>query len=72
VKLIGHFKVEKGSESKNRLESQNGIEKLINLKHPCVSAPFGFVVSSIWTELKIVRADAPIGSLETVLQTSPS
>jgi serine/threonine protein kinase len=44
----------------------------MNLKHPRVAAPFEFVVSSIWTELKIVRAYAPLGSLEEVLQTSPS
>jgi serine/threonine protein kinase len=72
VKLIGYFAVENGSESENRLEIQNGIEKLMNLKHPCVAAPFGFVVSSTWMELKIVRAYAPIGLLEEVLQTSPS
>jgi serine/threonine protein kinase len=72
VKLIGGVDVEKGSESENRLEIQNEIEKLMNLKHPCVAAPFGFVVSSTWTELKLVRAYAPIGSLEEILQTSPS
>jgi serine/threonine protein kinase len=44
----------------------------MNLKHPCVASPFGFVVSSTWTELKLVRAYAPIGSLEEILQTSPS
>jgi hypothetical protein len=72
VKLIGSFDVEKGSESENRLEIQNEIEKLMNLKHPCVAALFGFVVSSTWTELKIVRAYSPIDSLEEALQTSPS
>jgi serine/threonine protein kinase len=71
VKLIGGFDVEKDNESKNRLEIHNEIEKLMNLKHPCVAAHFGFVVSSTWTELKIVRAYAPIGSLEDILQTSP-
>jgi serine/threonine protein kinase len=44
----------------------------MNLKHLCVAAPFGFVVSSNWTELKIARAYARIGSLEEVLQTCPS
>jgi serine/threonine protein kinase len=44
----------------------------MNLKHPCIAAPFGFIVSSTWTELKIARAYSPIGSLEEVLQTSPS
>jgi serine/threonine-protein kinase len=72
VKLIGYFDVKNGSESENRPAIQNEIEKQMNLKHPCVAPPFGFVVSSTWTELKIVRAYAPIGSLEEVLQTSPS
>jgi maternal embryonic leucine zipper kinase len=71
VKVIESFDVEKGSKSENRLEIQNESEKLMNLKHPCVAALFGFVVSSTWTELKIVRAYTPIGSLEEVLQTSP-
>jgi hypothetical protein len=72
VKLIGTFDVEKGSELENRLEIHSEIEKLINLMHPCVAARFGFVVSSTWTEQKIVRAYVRIGSLEDVLQTSPS
>jgi hypothetical protein len=72
VKLIHHFDIESNSESVNQLEIQNEIEKLMNLKHPCVATPFGFVVSSRWTELKLVRAYSSIGSLETVLQRSPS
>jgi serine/threonine protein kinase len=66
------FDVENGSESDNRLGIQNEIETQMNLKHPCIAAPFGFVVSSTWTELKIARAYTSIGSLEEVLQTSPS
>jgi serine/threonine-protein kinase len=72
VKLICCVDVENGSESENRLDIQNKIEKLMNLKHPCVAVPFGFVVSSTWTELKMVRTYARIGLLEEVLQTSPS
>jgi serine/threonine protein kinase len=72
VTLIDHFDVQNGRESENRLQIENEIEKLMNLKHSCVAAPFGFVVSSTWTELKIVRTYFPIGSLEEVLQTSPA
>jgi hypothetical protein len=72
VKLIGYFDVENGSETENQLEIQNWIEKLMNLKHTCVAVSFGFVISSTWRELKIVRAYSPIGSLEELLQTSPS
>jgi serine/threonine protein kinase len=72
VKLIGRFDFEKRCESGTRLEIENEIEALMNLRHPCVAAPYGFVVSSNWTELKIARAYAPIGSLEEILQTSPS
>jgi serine/threonine protein kinase len=71
VKVRYSVDVEKGSESENRFEIQNKIEKLMNLKHPGVAALFGFVISSTWTELKIVRAYVQIGSLEEVLQTSP-
>jgi hypothetical protein len=72
AKLMDSFDVENGSESENRLGIQNEIEKQMNLKHPCVTAPFGFVVSSTWTELKIARPYPSIDSLEEVLQTSPS
>jgi serine/threonine protein kinase len=72
VQLIHHFDVQNSRESENRLEVQSEIEKQMNLKHPCVAAPFGFVISSNWTALKIVRVYSPIGSLEKVLQTSPS
>jgi hypothetical protein len=71
VRLVGHFDVEKGDGSGTRVEIQNEIEKLMNLRHPCVAATFGFIVSLNWTELKIVRAYAGMGSLEKVLQTSP-
>jgi serine/threonine protein kinase len=69
--LISSFDVENGSESENRLEIQNEIEKLMNLRHPCIASPFGFVVSSTWTELNIARAYVRIGSLEEILQTHP-
>jgi serine/threonine protein kinase len=72
VTLIGYVDVENGIESENQLEIQNEIEKQMNLKRPCVANLFGFLASSTWTELKIVRAYAPIGLLEEVLQTSPS
>jgi serine/threonine protein kinase len=72
VKLICLFNVEHNTQSENRLERQTEIGKLMDLKHPCIAAPFGFIVSATWTELKIVRTYHPIGSLEEVLQTSPS
>jgi hypothetical protein len=72
VKLIDHFDVENNTESDNRLKSENEFEKLMNLKHSCVIEPFGFVISSTWTELKIMHTYTQIGSLEVVLQTSPS
>jgi serine/threonine protein kinase len=72
VKLMCLFNVKDNTQSEKRLEIQTEIEKLMNLKHPCLAAPFGFIVSSTWTELKIVRTYYPIGSLEEVLQTSPS
>jgi hypothetical protein len=71
VKLIDRFDVEKGGESGTRLEIQNVIEKLMNLRHPCIAVPLGFVVLSNETELKIARAYLRIGSLEEVLQTHP-
>jgi hypothetical protein len=43
----------------------------MNLKHPCIAAHLGFVVSSTWMELKILRGYAPLGSREEVLQASP-
>jgi serine/threonine protein kinase len=72
VKVIDRFDVQNDGESETQLEIQNEIEKLMNLKHSCVAPPFGFVISSPWTELRIVRMYFPIGSLEEVLQTSPS
>jgi serine/threonine protein kinase len=62
----------KGSKSGVVHVLQNEIEKLMNLRHPCVADPFGFVFLSNCTELKIARAYARLGSLEEVLQTSPS
>jgi serine/threonine protein kinase len=44
----------------------------MNLKHLCITAPFGFIVSATWTELKIVWTYYPIGSLEEAVRTSPS
>jgi serine/threonine protein kinase len=72
VKLIHHFDVENNSESEHQLKIQSEIEEPMNLKHPDVAGPFGFVVSSNCTELKVVRAYPRIGSLKTVLQTAPS
>jgi hypothetical protein len=41
-----HFDVEY-SESENRLEVENEIQKLMTLKHPCVAVPFRSVVRQV-------------------------
>jgi serine/threonine protein kinase len=68
VKLILRLDVEESDENMIQRE----IEKMMNLRHPCVATPFGFVLSSNWRELKIVRVYDGFDSLEKVLQTSPS
>jgi serine/threonine protein kinase len=72
VKLDRRLDIEKREDCWTQIEIENEIEKLMNLRHPCVVAPLGFVVSSNWTELKIARMYGRCGSLEEVLQTSPS
>jgi hypothetical protein len=57
---------------KSRIE--NELENLINLRHPCISAPIGFVVpneSGNLRELKIVRLHLPVSSLSEVLSGNP-
>jgi hypothetical protein len=72
VKLNRRLDVEQGDDCWTEIEIENEIEKLLNLRHPCIVAPLGFVVSSNWTELKVARVYGRCGSLEEVLQTSPS
>jgi serine/threonine protein kinase len=72
VKLDRRLDVEKSDDCWTQIEIENEIERLMNLRHPCVVAPLGFVVSSNWTELKLARVYGRCGSLKEVLQTSPS
>jgi serine/threonine protein kinase len=60
----------------NVSESQIGmeLENLINLGHPCIAAPIGFVFpieSGSWQELKIVRLYFEGCSLTEVLRVNP-
>jgi hypothetical protein len=43
----------------------------MHLRHPCVATPLDFAVSLKWRELNIAHKQAPIDSLDEVLQTSP-
>jgi hypothetical protein len=54
--------------------SESGIEKLINLRHPCISAPIGFIIpieSDSLRELKIVRMYLEVFSLSKVISVNP-
>jgi hypothetical protein len=53
---------------------ENEIEKLINLRHPCISAPFGFVLpidSENSHGLKIIRFYFQGFSLAKILSVNP-
>jgi serine/threonine protein kinase len=52
-----------------RIESR--IEKLMNLRHPCISSTIGVVLRSPLQELQIVRPYCPGNSLSEVISTSP-
>jgi serine/threonine protein kinase len=58
------------SESVEKSQIVNELENLINLHHPCIAAPIGFLVSSesvCWEELKIVRLYSEGCSLAEIL-----
>jgi serine/threonine protein kinase len=58
---------------KSRLERE--LEKLINLRHPCIAAPIGFVIpveSGSAEELKIVRMYFDCCSLSEVISINPN
>jgi hypothetical protein len=68
VKSIAHLEC----VEKSRIE--NAIENLINLRHPCIAAPIGFVVSiesGSLQELKIVRLYSEGWSLAEVIFGNP-
>jgi serine/threonine protein kinase len=63
------------SEDVNESEIDDEIEKLINLRHPCIAAPIGFIFppdSDNQEELKIVRLYLEGCSLSEVLSVNPS
>jgi hypothetical protein len=72
VELIGHMESSKGEGGESEIE--RAIEKLLNLRHPCIAAPIGFAVSNAGgdaVELRTVRPYAEGGSLADVLAGRP-
>jgi hypothetical protein len=62
------------SENVKELRIEKEVENLINLRHPCISAPIGFVFgieSGIGRELKIVRMYLEGCSLLEVVSVNP-
>jgi serine/threonine protein kinase len=62
------------SEDVSESEIENELERLINLHHPCIAAPIGFVlpiVSDSRRELKIVRTYLEGCSLLEVVSVNP-
>jgi hypothetical protein len=62
------------SEWIGKREIENEIENLINLHHPCINSPIGFVLpseSEVLRELKIARLYTEGYSLAEVLSTNP-
>jgi hypothetical protein len=53
-------------------EGSSEIETLLNLRHPCIATPFGFVLSANGTIMTIISRYAGIGSLAAVLSDRPS
>jgi serine/threonine protein kinase len=79
VKLIGHFERGKESVGVSTIESalERVIEKQLNLRHRCIAAPIGFVVSGNGAgdgdgvELRTVRPFMESGSLADILACPP-
>jgi serine/threonine protein kinase len=62
------------SDNVKESEIENELEKMINLRHPCIAVPIGFVVpieSESWKDLKIVRLYLEGYSLSEVLSVNP-
>jgi hypothetical protein len=57
--------------SVNTCHIEREIEKLVNLQHPCIAAPIGFIHPSQCGALKIIRLYAGNGSLSDVISVSP-
>jgi serine/threonine protein kinase len=65
VKLFGEF------DPGENCEIEREIEKLMNVTHPCIVAPFGFVLPATSKELRIARLYTRNGSLKDVLSVRP-
>jgi serine/threonine protein kinase len=65
VKLFGEFDP---GESR---EIEREIETLMNVTHPCIPTPFGFVLPRASKELRIARSYTRSGSLQDVLLARP-
>jgi hypothetical protein len=65
VKLFGKFDLDENCEIERE------IEKLMTVTHPCIAAPFGFVLSTASKQLKIARLYPWSGSLNDVLSARP-
>jgi hypothetical protein len=50
---------------------ERNIETLMNLRHPCIAGPIGFVVSLPLQAVKIVRSYMSSSSLSKVISVSP-
>jgi serine/threonine protein kinase len=63
------------SENVEKSQIENEVEKMINLRHPCIAAPIGFVFpieSGSRRELKIVRMYSESWSLLEVVVVNPT
>jgi serine/threonine-protein kinase len=65
VKLFGEFNQDQGCEIERE------IEKWINVRHPCIAAPFGFVLLTASKELEIARLYSRSDSLNDALSARP-
>jgi serine/threonine protein kinase len=65
VKLFGKF------DPGESCEIEREIEKLMNVTHPCIAAPFGFVLPAASKELRIARPYTRSSSLKDVLLARP-
>jgi serine/threonine protein kinase len=65
VKLFGEF------DRDEDCEIVKEIEKLMNVTHPCIAAPSGFVFSTASKELRIARLYSWSGSQKDIVSARP-
>jgi serine/threonine protein kinase len=65
VKLFGEFNRDEGCKIKREME------KVMNVMHPCIAAPFGFVRPTASKELRIAKLYNRSGSLKGVCSVHP-